>query len=224
MSNIFGIFARSPIKPIEQHAGLTASCCEKLAELFFSTLETDSTASEEILNDIFSINREAKAIERELLLHLPRGLFMPFDRADILGILRELNRINTKVKEVSLHVHGRQLRIPDDMQPSFRTYLDLMQAAARKAQSSIDELDELLQTGFAGREAKLVESKIRELNAIDEDADEMKLKLIQQLYKYESSLDANHTLITYRVIDWLSDIVHGTQEIGGRLLLMLAKA
>ena len=52
----------------------------------------------------------------------------------------------------------------------------------------------------------------------------MKLKLIQQLYKYESSLDANHTLITYRVIDWLSDIVHGTQEIGGRLLLMLAKA
>lgn len=224
MSNIFGIFARSPIKPIEQHAGLTALGCEKLAELFFSTLEPDSKASEEILNKIFSINREAKAIDRELLLHLPRGLFMPFDRADILGILRELNRINTKVKEVSLHVHGRQLRIPDDMQSSFRAYLDLMKAAARKAQSTIDELDELLQTGFAGREAKLVESKIRELNAIDDDADDLKLKLIQQLHSHESSLDANHTLITYRVIDWVSDIVHGTQEIGGRLLLMLAKA
>ncbi|TDF39652.1 TIGR00153 family protein [Alteromonadaceae bacterium M269] len=224
MSNIFGIFARSPIKPIEQHADLTASCCEKLGELFFSTLDPDPKASEEIVNEIFSINKAAKAIDRELLIHLPRGLFMPFDRADILGILRQLNRILAKVKEVSLHVHGRQLRIPDDMQPSFKAYLELMQSAARKAQSSIDELDELLQTGFAGREAKLVESKIRELNALDEDADDMKLKLIKQLHQYESSLDANHTIVTYRVIDWLSDIIHGTQEIGGRLLLMLAKA
>ena len=50
----------------------------------------------------------------------------------------------------------------------------------------IEEMDKLLETGFKGRELKLVNHMIQELDSIEDDTDQMQIKLRKMLYTIES--------------------------------------
>jgi uncharacterized protein Yka (UPF0111/DUF47 family) len=51
----------------------------------------------------------------------------------------------------------------------------------------INELDELLETGFKGREVALVEKMIHQLDKIEDDADAMQIKLRPSLLSIEKN-------------------------------------
>ena len=55
---------------------------------------------------------------------------------------------------------GRKLNIPVEIRDSFMVYLERCLDATKQATRVINELDDLLETGFRGREVRLVEDMI----------------------------------------------------------------
>jgi hypothetical protein len=87
----------------------------------------------------------------------------------------------------------------------------------------INELDELVETGFAGKEIKIVTSLIHELDRIEKDTDKMQIKIRAALMKVEKNLPPVDVMFYYKVIEGIGEVADISQRIGSRVELLLAK-
>lgn len=156
VNTIMGLFAKSPIKPLQRHVVCVNECCSHLVKFFEVSSKGDWEKASEIRAQISHLEKEADVLKREIRLKLPRGLFMPVDRTDMLELLTQQDKLANLAKDIAGRVYGRQLVIPEALQPNFLAYVQRCLDAANQAQKVINELDELLETGFKGREVTLV--------------------------------------------------------------------
>ena len=95
--------------------------------------------------------------------------------------------------------------------------------AKQQASKAINELDELLETGFKGREVTLVEKMLVELDAIEQDTDDMQIKIRRQLRAIENELNPVDVMFLYKIIEWVGELADIAERVGSRLELMLAR-
>ena len=95
--------------------------------------------------------------------------------------------------------------------------------AAAKAKDAINELDELLETGFSGKEVTVVQNLLNELNLIESESDAAQIEIRAHLMGLESELPPVDVMFLYRIIDLIGDIADVSQRIGNRLILLASK-
>lgn len=222
-NSILGVFAKSPIKPLEDHINLALDACEGLIPFFHEAYKgnwEDAAKHREIIS---LKEREADAIKRDIRLSMPTGIFMPVERTDVLELLVQQDKIANKAKDISGRVLGRELPIPEQIQEEFDQYLNRCVDAARQAAKVINELDDLLETGFRGREVDLVAKMIEKLDAIEHDTDKMQISLRRALRDIESHVNPVDVIFLYDIIDWMGELADLAERVGSRLELMLAR-
>jgi hypothetical protein len=95
--------------------------------------------------------------------------------------------------------------------------------ATEKAAEAINELDDLLETGFRGREVELVEKMISQLDAIEDDTDGLQITLRKNLLAIEKDLNPVDVMFLYQIIDWVGDLADLAERVGARLEILLAR-
>ncbi|MGL6261643.1 TIGR00153 family protein [Vibrio sp. WXL103] len=224
VNTIMGLFAKSPIKPLQRHAVCVNECCSHLINFFEVSSQEDWEKAAEIRGQISHLEKEADVLKREIRLKLPRGLFLPVDRSDMLELLTQQDKLANLAKDIAGRVYGRQLVIPASMQDSFLAYVKRCLDAAKQSQDVINEFDELLETGFKGREATLVAEMIHQLDVIEDDTDSMQVGLRQQLMAVEGDLNPIDVMFLYKILEWVGEIADQAQRVGARLELMLSRS
>ncbi|MDK2594949.1 TIGR00153 family protein [Pseudoalteromonas obscura] len=223
-SNAFlGVFAKSPIKPIEEHIKIVHQASESLIPFFEHVFKGEWTEADALRVNIRNLEREADALKREVRLQLPRGLFMPVERTDLLELITHQDKIANKAKDIAGRVVGREMEIPESIQNDFVAYLSRCVDATKQASKAINELDELLETGFRGREVVLVEKMLSELDAIEQDTDDMQIKIRQELRQVEAELNPVDVMFLYKIIEWVGELADIAERVGARLEVMLAR-
>ena len=220
---IMGLFAKSPIKPLQRHIVCINECCSLLVPFFEASAQKDWDTAGKISLRIAQLEKEADVLKREIRLKLPRGLFLPVDRRDLLELLTQQDKLANLAKDVSGHMFSRQLSVPEPLQESFIAYVKRCLDAANQAQKVINELDELLETGFKGREVTLVAEMINQLDVIEDDTDNMHLLLRQQLMALESDMNPVNVMFLYKIFEWMAAMADQSQRVGSRLELMLSR-
>lgn len=222
-TTISSLFGTSPIRPLQTQMAAVIACVRELHPFMEAVLAGDWDLVRTEQQKISQLERDADKLKRELRLHLPNSLFMPVSRRDILEVLTSQDKIANKAKDIAGVITGRQMQIPDPISGSFLAYLDRCIDAAIQAQVAINELDELVETGFRGGEVALVHSMIRKLDEIESDTDKIQVKVRAELFKRETELPPIEVMFLYRVIDWIGDLADLSQRVGSRLELMLAR-
>ena len=167
-STFLSVFAKSPIKPIEEHIRKVHQASELLIPFFDAVYQQDWQQAADVRKNIVALEKEADKLKREIRINLPRGLFLPVDRTDILELVSQQDKIANKTKDITGRVLGRELLIPASLQQDFKTYVQRCIDATALASEVINELDELLETGFRGREVDLVIKMVEQLDAIED--------------------------------------------------------
>ena len=180
--------------------------------------------AEKVRLDISQCEREADGLKREIRLKLPRGLFLPIDRTDLLELVTQLDKLANFAKDISGRMIGRQFGIPEEMQESFLKYVERSLDSIHQAHRVIEEMDQLLETGFKGRELKLVNTMIQELDSIEDDTDQMQIQLRKMLLGIESRYNPIDVMFLYKVIEWVGVLADQAQRVGSRIELMLARS
>jgi len=222
-NTILGVFAKSPIKPLEKHIRLVAKCSKQLIPFFDACTAQDWDKATQIRATISSFEKDADTLKRQLRLELPGGLFMPVERTDLLELLSQQDKIANKSKDIAGRILGRKIVIPESLQASFFTYLERNLEAIEKAAEAINELDDLLETGFRGKEVQLVENMINQLDSIENDTDSMQIKIRQDLLEIENDLNPIDVMFLYQIIDWVGELADIAERVGARLEIMLAR-
>ncbi|MCB1827087.1 MAG: TIGR00153 family protein [Coxiellaceae bacterium] len=216
------MFARSPIRPLQQHMEKAQYCAEMLLPYFDAVLQDDWNKVHELQQEISRNEREADHLKTDFRLHLPKGLFLPVPRTDLLELLSKQEYIANKSKDIAGIILGRKMKIPNQIANQFRNYLERSIDASRQAKKAIDELDELMESGFRGKEVELVEEMIGELDKIEHDTDQMQIKLRQDLFNIEKSLEPIEVMFLYKIIEEIGVLADVSQEAGGRLRMLTA--
>ena len=224
MNNILGLFAHSPLKPLQKHSDKVTECCDLLIPFFQHTFLKQWDDAEKTRLDISQCEREADSLKREIRLKLPRGLFLPIDRTDLLELVTQLDKLANFAKDISGRMIGRQFGIPEEMQESFLKYVQRSLDSIHQAHRVIEEMDQLLETGFKGRELKLVNTMIQELDSIEDDTDQMQIQLRKMLLGIESRYNPIDVMFLYKVIEWVGVLADQAQRVGSRIELMLARS
>jgi predicted phosphate transport protein (TIGR00153 family) len=222
-NSILGVFAKSPIKPLEEHISKVNNAAKLLVPFFEAVFAEDWKTAATVRADISTLEREADVLKREIRMNLPRGLFLPVERTDLLELATQQDKIANKAKDISGRFLGRELTVPASIQAEFKAFVQRNVDACDQACKAINELDELLETGFRGREVDLVEKMITELDAIEDDTDSMQIAIRLQLKELEDQLNPIDVMVTYRMIEWIGDLADLAERVGSRLELMLAR-
>lgn len=223
MGSIFNMFGPSPIKPIEQHIRKAHQCAKQLYPFFEAVLKNDWGTANKIKDKIIAIEKEADLIKRDLRLHLPTGLFLPVARTDILELLSAQDRIANKAEDIAALIISRQMSIPKKLIPSFMPFLSRCLDASKQACTAINELDELLETGFRGSEVKIVEEMIVKLDEIEHDCDERLADIRHKIFELEKELPAIDVIFLYKLVQWIGELADHAQTVGGRLQILIAR-
>ncbi len=223
MGSIFNMFGPSPIRPIEQHMRKAHQCAKQLYPFFEAVLNKDWETAQTIKEKIVSIEKEADLIKRDLRLHLPTGLFLPVSRTDLLELLSAQDRIANKAEDIAGLIMGRQMTIPETIKPVFMPFLNRCLDASKQACKAINELDELLETGFRGSEVKIVEEMIMTLDEIEHDSDEQLADIRHRIFDLEHDLSAIDVIFLYKLVQWIGELADHAQTVGGRLQILIAR-
>jgi predicted phosphate transport protein (TIGR00153 family) len=217
------MFGRSPIRPLEAHMSKVHACVMQLAPFFDAVLKQDWPEVEVLQKDIARLENEADDMKRDLRVHLPKGLFMPVSRSDLLELLSVQDRLANKAKDIAGMVLGRQMVLPDSIKKPFVEFLEKSIEASKQANIAIHELDELMETGFSGNEVKLVEGMITKLSHIERETDDQQIHLRHIIFSLEDKLPPVNVIFLYKIIEWTGDLADRAQDIGDRLQILLAR-
>ncbi|MDA1371431.1 MAG: TIGR00153 family protein [Proteobacteria bacterium] len=221
-SPISALFGRSPIRPVQKHMAKAQSCIELLGDFLEASFSKDWQKAWDIQKAIHESENEADDLKRDIRTHLPRSLWLPVARTDLLELLRDQDRLANRAKDIAGLMVGRRMEIPVELIDCVRDYYQSNLRTSAQALRAINELDELLETGFRGREANLVTGLVVELDELESQSDLAQIKLRAMLFGIEKSLPPIDVIFLYRVIDMLGDIADISQKVGSRLLLLLA--
>ncbi|MCK3656345.1 phosphate transport regulator [Pasteurellaceae bacterium Macca] len=224
MNNILGLFAQSPLKPLQKHSRKVTECCGLLVPFFNASFQQDWEKAEEFRHQIIDLEHRADSLKREIRLKSPRGLFMPVERSDLLELVTQLDKLANYAKDISGRVIGRQLVIPTEIQPEFMQFLSRSLDATIHVGKVINEMDHLLETGFRGRELTFVNTMIMDLDSIEDDTDQLQIVLRKAMLDIEQSHNPIDIMFLYKIIEWVGVLADQAQRIGSRIELMLARS
>ncbi|MDR7088268.1 MULTISPECIES: TIGR00153 family protein [Cellvibrio] len=222
-ANLSNLFGRSPIKPMQEHMALAVQAAAELTRFFEAVTSDDWPRASEIQQRVVQFEHQADEIKKQLRLHLPKSLFLPVPRTDLLELLTMQDRIPNRAKDIAGIIMGRRMTIPTSMKEQVNEFVRASVAAAEQALIAINELDELLESGFSGRELAVVENMIKELDDLEEKTDHLEIGVRTSLFALEAQLPPVDVMFLYNIIDWVGDIANRAHDVGGRLQLLLAR-
>jgi predicted phosphate transport protein (TIGR00153 family) len=221
--SILDLFAKSPIKPMQEHMHAVLRCLHEVRPLLEAVCAEDQTAVAERFRRIDELEGEADRLKNDLRAQLPRRLLLPVDRRDLLEILDLQDSIADIAQDIGGLFEERVMPVPDSMKQSL---LDLARAVERtcdQAGEVIDTLDELVETGFRGREAERVELLIDEVGLLEGETDRLEAVLCRELFRLEEELSPVTVILWYKIIGWIGDLADNAEKVANRLRLLIAR-
>ncbi len=214
---------RSPLVSIQEHMRAALDCAREVPPLLEALGNENEKEFLAIKDRIFEKESEADRIKNDLRGRLPKSLFMPIDRRDLLEVLHIQDSIADTAEDIAELLYERKMKIPPEMK---QLIIDLSKSSLNVCEQSlkvIEELDELLETGFRGHDARHVEEMVDELNVIEDDADALELELARKLFSLEANMDPVSVIMWYRIIEWVGDLADYAEKVGDRIRLFVAR-
>jgi hypothetical protein len=181
----------------------------------------DSGRIHECRLEIDRLEHEADRIKNEIRSNLPARMMLALERRDMLEILDAQDSIADTAQDIAELADQRTMTTPAGLREVVDDLVRQVVAACEQAQQIIDELDELVETGFRGREVERVQSMIDELARIETETDRLEERATRQVFEMESELGVS-AMFWWHLVKWIADIADYAERVGNRLRLLIA--
>jgi len=212
-----GIFGPSVLKPLQDHMAVCIECVTQLKPLVEALNLQDFDAALTIQQQI--IGQEQQADEQKSILRKQLGLslLLPIPRRDLLEILRLQDKIANRARDLAGLMIGRKMIFPQQLQGDYLKFLDSCQQSCTQAQICIQELDELLETGFGGKMVEMMSNFLQRLDDVESLTDNLKRELEVKLMDLEDQVHPVQVMFMYRAITLTANLADQANRLGNAL-------
>ena len=221
MSLIGNLFGRSPIRPMQEHMAAAVECAREVAPLIEAMVSGDLAALSVQRGKIDELEHKADSIKNEIRSHLPQRLFLAMDRRDMLDILDFQDSIADVAQDVAELADLRGMQVPEGLCDPLRSPTSRVIATCEQADRAINQLGELVETGFGRHEVGRVEEMLGELARLESETDDLAQTAMRALFEIEDELGVG-TVFWYQLIGWIADMADYAERVGNRIRLLIA--
>jgi predicted phosphate transport protein (TIGR00153 family) len=189
MLTILSLFGRSPFAPLQSHMESVSLCVHQLPELFEALERKDYARLEQLAQEISKLEHEADLIKNDIRNHLPKSIFLPVDRGNLLDILSIQDGIADKAEDIAVLLTLKPLELLPAFKDEFKQFLNKNIETFDKAKLVINELHELVESSFGGIEAEKVRAMVDEVAFREHEADLIQRLLLKSFFNAEAQLN-----------------------------------
>lgn len=224
MNIISRLFGKSPFEPLYQHMLKVKECVDLTGPLIDALIAGDRKKLEEIAEKIFKAEHDSDLVKKEIRNNLPRGIFLPVDRGDILSFLKEQDKIADSAEDLAVLVTLREMKVPDELKDELKDLVDKVLLTGETAMRVSSEIKILAETSFGGSEAKKVMDIIEQLKTEEHETDMAQIRLAKKLFSIEKKLDPVSVMMWMQIFRELGMLANHAENVGDRLRVMLHKS
>ncbi|WP_148253369.1 TIGR00153 family protein [Aidingimonas lacisalsi] len=223
-SNPFSaMFGRSPFQPLLAHIVKTSECADELVPFFKATLDGDWEQASRHREAITRLEHEADELKTDLRLNLPNTMFLPVSRSDLLDLISVQDKIANKARDITGIMLGRCMQVPEPLATPMSEYLQTAVASVSQARKALEELQDLLESGFGRNVSDVMQNLIRELHLLEHQADDQQITIRRKLFELENELPPVEVIFLYKIIDWIGELSDRAERVGSRLQILTAR-
>ncbi|MEW8348064.1 MAG: TIGR00153 family protein [Candidatus Thiodiazotropha taylori] len=220
---IASLLGHSPFKPMQEHMRIIKECVTEVPALFDALIAKDQEKLLVQKDKIFAKEQEADNLKNNLRAHLPKSLFMPVDRRDLLELLNRQDSIANTAQDIAGLMMQRDMSVPAGMEEPLSAMVQRCVETCNQAASIVEELDELIETGFRGKEASRVEEMVAKLGEAENETDHMGIALTRTLFEKEDEMSPVSVMFWYQMIQWIGNLADSAEQVGNRMSLLIAR-
>jgi len=223
MRTITKLFGRSPFGPLQAHMDQVADCVTMVAEALVAMQGGDHDKVKQLAPEVSKSEHKADSVKNDIRNHLPRSLFLPIDRANLLDILRIQDNLADKAEDIAVLLTFRKLELPDAWRQTFDLFLEKNVGAFEAVRQIIHQLDELLETSFGGAEAEKVKVMVDQVALLEHEADVVQRDLITLLYDDEDKMTYGTFNLWMKLISEVADLSNYSEKLAYRVRMTLER-
>ena len=220
---IFDLFAKSPFGPLQDHMRMAMKCVALIPDLFRALEENDVSTFEDLVEKIKDAEHAADIIKNEIRGDVPKTMFTPVDRDDLLNVLSQQDSISDYAEDVAVLLSMKELPFPATIRHEFWKFLDQVMVTVKQYSQINEELDELMEASFGGTEAGKVEEMINNLGREEHKTDRLQYKLIKKLLSMEEEIGTLNVIMWMKALEATGNMANSAEKTGNRLRLFLSK-
>ena len=222
MINISSIFAKSPFKPLRDHMDKVVESVIPLNDFFEALFQQDYSKLEKIQQQVIQAENEADSIKNEVRNHLPRNIFMPINRRDLLEMLDMQDSIADVAQDIVILLNIRRMNLTKELGQDVIHFVKKSQDVCYLARGLTQEFGDVIESGFGQHEIKKLLEMIDNVSIAETEADNLEEALFQRLYEVEEKMNSVDVIFWYKIFELIGDIADFSKKTGNRLRLMIA--
>lgn len=221
MSTIGKLLGKSPFGLLQRHMEQVAKCVAKMEESLDALEQADWDLVEQLSDEVSNLEHQADQIKDEIRSKLRKRFFMPIDRSQILEILSIQDHLADTAEDVSVLLTLRRLPTSLDVIADFRKFRQTSLKAFRLAEAIVNDLDELLETGFGGAEAEKVRTVVRDIAYAEHQSDVLQRQLLRRVLSDEASMGAADLQMWMQLVKEIAHLANLSENLGNRIQMTL---
>jgi hypothetical protein len=206
---------------MQQHMNVAVLCAREILPLLDAMAAGDLDAIRDRRAEIDRLEHEADEIKHEIRSHTPKRFMMALDRRTILEILDYQDSIADITQDIAELADQRNMHLPEVMKEPVMSLAKSVVTACEQGQRIIDELDELVETGFGDAEVRRVDEMILELGRLETETDRQLDMAARKLFEIEDDLGVA-TIFWHQVLRQIATLADLSERVGNRLRLLMA--
>ncbi|HET7313819.1 MAG TPA: TIGR00153 family protein [Salinisphaera sp.] len=221
LSRLFG--GGSPFEALSEHIRQVDRGADLLINFFQASSDGDWDRARGLYREISDCEHTADDLKDRIRLNLPNTLFLPISRSDLLELVEAQDKIINKIKDIAGLMTGRRMQFPAVLLSSINDYIQVTIDTVHQAREVLEELDELLESGFGRNISEVIEDMVVELGKLEKRADEEQVAIRHRLLEQEAELPPLEVIFLYQIIDWIGTVSDRAERVGSRLQIMMAR-
>ena len=219
---IAALFAKSPFGPLQEHMRVVERCVGELPALIEALIDADAASLAAHRDAVFRLEQEADERKNAIRSALPSTLLLPVSRRDLLDLLATQDAIADAAQDVAGLLGMGRLRLIPPMVEPLREFRDEVVTVVSKARGLVEQLDELLELGFRGREADRILEMVDEVAALESVTDGQGAALVELLFAHEATMGPLSVVFWYEAVQALGRVADEAENVGDRMRLLVA--
>lgn len=220
--SILSLFARSPWGAVQEHMRIVNECAQKLDPLMDAIMSGRHDETEKVAKEISELEHQADKVKNELRDHLPRSMFLPVAREDLVDILSVQDSIADAAEDVGVIATLRKMEVEPELNELLHPLIHKTIESVMMYGQVVAELDKLVAASFVGPEAQQVMRMITRVSELEHEADVLQDALSRQLFAIEARLTAGALFLWIEIIRRVGSVANRAEKAANRLRMFLA--
>lgn len=220
---ILDLFARSPFKPLTEHAQKVKLTVIKMDDAVKAYVDGDQLTVNRLYDEISSLEHEADTVKNNIRMELPSTLLMPVDRTDILTFLKQQDDVANSAEMVAQMLTLRAVKMNPQVKDAILKLEKSVVTTVNEHVEAVGKIVDLLDSSFSSKRVADIQEIISKVDSQKHQVDVIRRDAMKVIFDNENDLGPTGVYCLIELVKEMSWVAGHAENSSDRLRIITAR-